>query len=73
MIVWKNKKQITNNLQGLVHLASMDGAYTWWFAGEIIRGVKFEHGLVEQSLFVEHILAKDHPRNVKSCSFQELQ
>jgi len=33
----RNGGRPNNLVQGLVHLASMDGAYTWWFAGEIIR------------------------------------
>merc|ERR1711974_36548 len=29
--------QCNNLIQSLTHLASMDGAYTWWFASEIIK------------------------------------
>ena len=33
----RNGTECNKLIQGLVHIASLDGAYTWWFAGEIIR------------------------------------
>jgi hypothetical protein len=37
-----SQKSLT--VQGLTHIASMDGAYTWWFASEIIKNFSNSKG-----------------------------